>query len=186
MHKGASQPAKKKVEMVSVIKEKIKNAQSIYFTDFTNLTVREISVLRQALTQAKVTYFVIKNRLARRALLDSEFGQSFDDPASLAALFTGPTGLALGFGDPIEPGKILKKSEKIKVKGVWLENRVYVGKECEKVVALPSKKTLLTQLVTSMNQPISSLVFVLNQLISSLVYSLEEIRKKKIGGNDVK
>ncbi len=186
MRKGAKQPAKIKGEKVSLIKEKIKDAKVIYFTDFTGLSVRDITALRNDLRQAKTAYFVVKNRLARLAFLDSEFGSLFKDETDMEALFNEPVGLAIGFEDPIEPGKIMKKNAKLKVKGALIEKRIYRGKEYDQIVALPSRSQLLSQLVLSINQPIANLVYVLQQLVSSLVYSLVEIRKKKTGGNDVK
>ncbi len=186
MGKGATQPSKIKFEKVSQIREKIKDAKSIYFTDFTGLTVSDVTALRRALREAKSNYFVVKNRLAIRALKESDFGSIFKDESQVRDLFSGSTGLAMGFDDPVEPGKILKKTEKIKVKGALIENKVYRGKEYDYFISLPSRLMLLNQLVVSINQPIAGLAFSLNQLINDLVYGLDELRKKKTGGNDVK
>jgi len=183
--KGATQPTPLKLEKVSQIKDKIRDAKAIFFTDFTGLTVHEITALRRALRDAGAGYFVVKNRLAILALKGSEFSSSFADDDKVIDLFTGATGLAIGFDDPMEPGKILKKTEKIKVRGALIENRIYRGKEYEHYVSLPSRSVLLTQLVMSLNHPIANLVYTLNGLISNLVYGLEEIRKKKTGGSDV-
>ncbi len=185
MKKGAAEPAPLKLEKVSLIKDKIKDAKAIFFTDFTGLTVYEITALRRALRDAKAGYFVVKNRLARLALKGSEFSTNFAEDDQVRDLFTGATGLAIGFDDPLEPGRILKKTEKIKVRGALIENRIYRGKEYEYYVSLPPRPVLLTQLVMSINQPIVNLVYTLNGLISNLVYGLEEIRKKKTGGSDV-
>ncbi|MEO0225794.1 MAG: hypothetical protein ABIL05_02455, partial [candidate division WOR-3 bacterium] len=120
------------------------------------------------------------------ALKESEWGPVFGNDSQMANLFVGPTGLVMGYDDPVEPGKILSKTTKIKVKAALIENKIYQGKEYEYFVSLPSRATLLGQVVVSINQPLFNLVFVLNQLVAGLVYALDDLRKKKTGGSDVK
>jgi len=56
-----------KERLVTELSDKLKNAQSLYYTDFTGLNVKRMTELRRRLKRVGVDYVVIKNTLALRA-----------------------------------------------------------------------------------------------------------------------
>src|SRR2546422_5627449 len=80
----------------------LRNASTVYVTDFTGLDVAKITQLRRRLRLAGggTDFVVVKNTLARRALADAQV-------PGLEAHLAGPTGLVLTGADPIAAAKVL-------------------------------------------------------------------------------
>src|SRR5689334_23719764 len=105
-----------KEQIVNDLSEKLKSAQSLYYTDFTGLNVKRMTELRRRLKRAGVDYVVIKNTLALRAVNESGL---------VGEKLRGPTGLVLG-KDPVAAAKVLTDfakefEQKHAVKGGLLE-----------------------------------------------------------------
>jgi len=60
-----------KEQLVIELKEKMKGATALYYTDFTGLNVKRMTDLRRRLRKANVEYVVIKNTLALIAVKDT-------------------------------------------------------------------------------------------------------------------
>ena len=95
-------PTELKVEKIEDLSRKLSEAQSIYLADYTGLNVAAATELRRSLRQADVNYEVVKNRLAKLAVEKVGLQQ-------LGEYLNGPTAMAFGLGDPIEPARILQK-----------------------------------------------------------------------------
>jgi len=57
-----------KEALVTGLRDRMKGASSLYYTDFTGLNVKQMTDLRRRLRKAGVEYVVIKNSLAQRAV----------------------------------------------------------------------------------------------------------------------
>src|ERR687893_3033461 len=86
-----------KQQLVTELREKIKGARALYYTDFTGLNVKRMTELRRRLRKAGVEYVVIKNTLALRAVNESGL---------TAQRLRGPTGIVVG-NDPVAGAKVL-------------------------------------------------------------------------------
>src|ERR687884_1347803 len=86
-----------KEELVAELKEKIRSAPALYYTDFTGLNVKRMTDLRRRMRKANVEYVVIKNTLALRAVNESGL---------VADRLRGPTGLVIA-KDPVSAAKVL-------------------------------------------------------------------------------
>ena len=75
-----------KEALVAELRDKIKGATALYYTDFTGLNVKRMTELRRTLRKANVEYVVIKNTLALRAVNDSGL---------VGERLRGPTGLVV-------------------------------------------------------------------------------------------
>jgi len=170
-----------KEQSVSEIKKMLDKASSIYFTDFTGLTVAETNSFRDELFNAKVDYKVLKNTLIKKALEGNEkFGGQAD---SLTAQLKGPTGIIFAYDDPVSPAKIIKKffdkGEKPKLKIAVIESIAYEGKKLNELAALQSKPELIASIVGSLHSPISVIVNTLNAVLRDLASVIEEVSKKQ-------
>src|SRR5437764_15495455 len=86
-----------KEQLVVELKEKIKGASALYYTDFTGLNVKRMTELRRRLRKAGVEYVVIKNTLALRAVNESGL---------VGSRLKGPTGVVVT-KDPVAAAKPL-------------------------------------------------------------------------------
>lgn len=172
---------KDKEQEVLDIKERLNKASSLYFTDFTGLTVAETNQFRDELFTAKVDYKVLKNTLVKKAL---EGNEKFAAQAeSLTANLKGPTGVIFAYDDPVSPAKIIKKffdkGEKPKLKVAVIENVSYDSKRLNELAALQSKPELISSIIGSLHAPISGIVHTLNAVIGNLASIIEEVAKKQ-------
>src|SRR5918912_2406489 len=107
-----------KEQLVAELKEKIKSAPALYYTDFTGLNVKRMTDLRRRMRKANIEYVVIKNTLALRAVNESGL---------VAERLRGPTGLVVA-KDPVAAAKVItdfakENDAKPSVKGGMFEGR---------------------------------------------------------------
>ncbi len=57
-----------KEQIISEVKEQVARAKSMFFADFTGITVEEVNELRREFRKSNVGYRVVKNTLVRKAL----------------------------------------------------------------------------------------------------------------------
>src|SRR5690349_25161128 len=105
-----------KDQLVAELKDKIKSAPALYYTDFTGLNVKRMTDLRRKLRKANVEYVVIKNTLALRAVNESGL---------VADRLRGPTGLVVA-KDPVTAAEVVQdfakeNDQKPTVEGGMLE-----------------------------------------------------------------
>jgi large subunit ribosomal protein L10 len=171
-------PKPEKEQAVSVLEERLKKSKALVFTDFHGLSASEMVELRRELRQHGLEYRVVKNSVAR--LATERLGIKDTD-----SYFRGPTGLCIGYDDPVLAFKIshalTKKFERYKIKGGVLEGVVVSAAEAEQLANLPSRHELLAMLVNTMQAPIQQLASVLQAVIRDFVSVLDEVRKKREG-----
>lgn len=165
-----------KEQLVNEIKEKLQKAVSMVLVDYRGLNVEEVTELRKKSREAGVEYKVYKNTLMTRAF--DELGiTGFED------YLTGPNAIALGFGDPVIPAKIMsdfaKNHDKLEIKVGMIENKVLSLEDVKALADLPSKEVLVAQVLGGLNAPITGFVNVLQANIRNLVYALDAIKEKQ-------
>lgn len=172
-------PQPEKIIKVDAITESLKQAKGVFLTDFSGLTVRQITQLRREFRKADVGYLVVKNTLAERSC--REVGME-----AMIPFLSGPTGLALAFKDPVAPVRIIfdflkhnKEKGKPEIKGAIVEGQMLNAKEAEAIKDLPSRDQLIAQVVGGISSPLYGLVGGLNALITKLVYTLDAIKEQK-------
>ncbi len=165
-------PSQKNVEYIDKLKERLKDGKAFYFTDFTGLAVKNMEILRRELRKNNATYVILKNTLGYLAMKDMGFEDS-----SIQELFTGPTGLAVTFDDPVSLAKILSNTENLKLKGGFVEGEFLDKTKIIAYAKIPPKEVLYSQLLGSMNV-ISDFVYVLESIVRNLMFTLEAIKDK--------
>ncbi|MGE5859458.1 MAG: 50S ribosomal protein L10 [Ignavibacteria bacterium] len=165
-----------KTEIISEVKEMIKNSSAIYLTDYSGITVADISTIRNEFRKEGVRYKVIKNTLFKRAL---EEAGKYD---KLADHLIGMTGYAFASDNPVAPAKIIKKyndaSQKLSLKACYIENQYYDGNKLNEIASLPSKNDIIAGILASINSPASGIVGTINAVFSNLVSVIDQISKK--------
>jgi large subunit ribosomal protein L10 len=165
-----------KEKTVNELKEKFSVTKSVFLTDFRGLNVEEMSKLRRELKKGRAEYRVTKNTLIRMAAQQSGLEK-------IADYLKGPTGLVFSYQDPVTPAKVLyeihQKTEKPKIKAIWMEGRLFGGNYLKRLATLPPKEVILAQILGSLNAPLANFVGTLQGVLRNLGRVIEAIREAK-------
>ncbi|HXD23727.1 MAG TPA: 50S ribosomal protein L10 [Gemmatimonadaceae bacterium] len=139
-----------KEELVRGLKKKMEGADALYYTDFTGLTVKNMTALRRSFRKAGVEYVVIKNSLALRAVNESGL---------LAPKLKGPTGVVIA-KDAIIAAKTLtdfakKNEDRPSVKGGLYEGAAIDAATVKKLALMPTRDEALGQFLGYLNSMLS-------------------------------
>ena len=150
-----------KAPIIDEIKGYVDKASAAVLVDYRGLTVEEDTRLRKALREAGVVYKVYKNTYLKRAFEGSVFTE-------LNQHLEGPTAIAFGIEDATAPARVLaefaKKAPKLEFKGGVVEGVYYDVKGLEKVAQIPSRETLISKLLGSLQSPVANMARVLKQI----------------------
>ncbi|MCL1820955.1 MAG: 50S ribosomal protein L10 [Oscillospiraceae bacterium] len=168
---------KQKQEFVAELSEKLKNSGAGVLVDYRGISVDDDTKLRRELRAGGVEYTVVKNTLLKRAFENVGFDEMCPQLKEMSAL-------AIGGEDQIAPAKILsgyakKANGKFKIKAGYVDGRVISAEDVTALAELPSRETLIAQMLGGLNAPISGLVNVLNGNIRGLVVALNAIAEQK-------
>ncbi|HLF14214.1 MAG TPA: 50S ribosomal protein L10 [Bacteroidota bacterium] len=166
-----------KEQIIAAVKQRAGRAKSMFFADFTGITVEQVSELRREFRKSNVDYQVVKNTLARKALAEIA---GFD---KVAGHLRQPTAIAFGYDDPVAPAKIIRKfrekNDKLRVKVCVLENRVYEGAQLDDIAKLPTRNEIIAGILGCIQSPASGLVGAINAVVRDLVSVIDAVEKKK-------
>ena len=147
-------------ETVESLSALLKDTPHVYVTDFTGMTVLRMTEFRRRLRAAGVSYVVVKNTLAQRALAANGI-------TGLDEHLAGPTGLVLT-KDPLAAAKILgefaKEFERPAVKAGLVDGKTVAPAHVKRLGEIPSREVLLAQIAGSMNGILYSFVGALEAL----------------------
>ena len=165
-----------KEQLVTNLKDKLTNAQSLYYTDFTGLNVKRMTELRRRLKRAGVDYVVIKNTLALRAVNESGL---------VGEKLTGPTGLVVG-KDPVAAARVLTEfakefEDKPAMKGGMLQGKAISNAQLKRMASLPSREQMLADLAAGMQSPMAAFVGALSGLFYTFAGALDALKSQREG-----
>jgi large subunit ribosomal protein L10 len=145
-----------KEQLVVELKEKMKGAAALYYTDFNGLNVKRMTDLRRKLKKAGVEYVVIKNTLALRAVNESGLPQT---------ALKGQTGVVIA-SDAIAAAKVLtdfakENDQRPSVKGGVYEGAAVDAAMVKKLALLPTRTEGLGQFLGAINGVLSMFVLTL-------------------------
>ena len=165
-----------KAEQVELLTEKLRNAKVALLTDYRGLTVTQLQELRGKLRTGDVEYRVVKNTLARRAA-------DAAGVADLKAELEGPVAIAFGYDDLSLPSKLINEFVrttrlKLDVKGGLVEGRVFSPDQVKQLADLPSRDTLLAQLLGTLQSPVAQLVGIMQTPVQQLLGVLDAYKSK--------
>lgn len=166
-----------KQKIVSEVSEKLSRSVSCIIVDYKGITVSQDNKLRADLRSNNIEYFVIKNNLLKRALIEAGF-PAIDD------FLKGASSIALSYDDPVAPAKTIcdysKKLDSVfNVKVGFIDKKIIDASAINDLAKLPSKETLIAMTLYGLNAPITGLANVLNANIRNLAVLISEISKQK-------
>jgi len=160
-----------KQEIVDDLKKQLEGANVLYYTDFTGLNVKGMTELRRRLRRAGVSYVVLKNTLAARAVSDAGL---------TGTRLRGPTGVVIG-KDAITAAKVLtefakENEQKPGVKGGLLAGRPIDAAQVKRLASMPTREQMLADLGAGLQSPLAAFVGALSGLLSMFVGGLTALR----------
>jgi len=165
-----------KAEQVEEIAERLKKAKVAILTDYRGLTVTQLQDLRTRLRGGEVEYRVVKNTLARRAA--EAAGHK-----ALESELKGPVAIAFGYDDLGTPAKLLNEfirttRLKLEIVGGLVEGRVFSPEQVKQLADLPSRESLIAQLLGTLQSPVGQLVGIMQTPVQQLIGVLNAYKDK--------
>lgn len=146
-----------KAQVIAQLNERFGEAGVVVVARYTGMTVSDMSKLRSQMRAVGASFKVAKNRLAKRALEGT-------GTEAMAALFTGPTGVAIS-ADPVAAPKVAaayaKENAKFVILGGALGKTVLDAKGIEALATLPSLDELRAKLIGLLQAPATKVAGVL-------------------------
>jgi large subunit ribosomal protein L10 len=168
-----------KSQFVDEIQQKLADARAFYVTDFTGLSVKQITEFRSRLRKQGVEYMVVKNTLAKRALAELEL-------SDVAEFFTGPTGLVIGREDAVTAAKVLTDfarefDNRPAIKAGVVERKGVAAEQVKQIANLPPREVLLAQLAGGLQAPMARLAGGMSQMMAGFVRAVDALRQQREG-----
>lgn len=164
-------PTPEKVETVEEFKRRLDGVRTVLVTEYRGLTVQQLSDLRKQLRGVSAQYKVVKNRLARLAMTDS-------DLSKLGPHLKGPTGMVISKEDPVAVAKALhafaRTNQALAIKAGFVEGQVLPAAELKALSELPTKDAIRAQIIAAIEGPLAQLVGLLQASQRDLAYVLSE------------
>ncbi|HET8655375.1 MAG TPA: 50S ribosomal protein L10 [Longimicrobiaceae bacterium] len=165
--------------VIDALQQKLDGASAFYLTDFTGMSVKQVTEFRSRLRKQGVEYVVVKNTLAQRAVSAIEL-------PDIAGFFTGPTGLVIGQADAVTAAKVLTEfarefDNKPAVKLGVVERKQVGPEQVKRLAELPPKEVLLAQLAGGLQAPMARLAGDMQSLIAGLARAVDALRQQREG-----
>lgn len=164
-----------KQTVVSEVAAKLGNAQAVIVAEYRGLDVGRITDLRAKARNSGVYLRVLKNTLARRAVIGTPFEK-------LADQMVGP--LMYGIAqDPVAGAKTLsefaKDNERFVIKGGAMPNSLMSATDIKALATMPSRDELIATLLGTMQAPVAKFVRTMNEVPTGFVRVLAAVRDQK-------
>ncbi len=167
--------AEKKV-VVAEVAEVAGTAHSAVAAVYRGLTVAEIDDLRAKARAGNVYLRVVKNSLARRALVGTEF-ECMNEGLS------GPLLLAFSREDPGSAARVLrdfaKANDKLVIKLAAVGGQLLPISDIGRLADLPTRDEAISLLMAAMKAPAEKLARTLNEVPGKLVRTVAAVRDKQ-------
>lgn len=163
----------KKETLVSELSELLGAAKMTAFASYETLSVADLQELRRAAREANVTIKVVKNRLVRVALQQSDALKNVDTTPLKGQLL-----YAISAEDEVAPAQALanfaKTHDALKLTGaISAEGKLLDESEVKALALLPSKNEMIAQVIATLNSPVNDVMSGLSGNLHALLDGVE-------------
>ncbi|MCB9084679.1 MAG: 50S ribosomal protein L10 [Bdellovibrionaceae bacterium] len=167
-----------KAQEISQISERFARAKAAFLVDFKGLTVEEVTSLRKQLHPLQSEMRVVRNTLARRALMDHPESES-----ALKDQFVGTNAIVFAYDDVSAPAKLLadfsKDVEELQVKSGVMDGTALDEARIKYLATLPSKEQLRAQFLGLLQAPMGKFVRTLEAVPGGFARVLSAYKDKQ-------
>lgn len=139
-----------KQEVVAELAEVAATAHSLVAAEYAGTTVAQMTAMRRKARETGVFLKVVKNTLASRAVVGTEFEVVKD-------ALTGPLLYAFSTEEPGAAGRLIKEfakgNDKLKAKVVSVEGKLFPAEHVEVLASLPTREQALAMLARVLAEP---------------------------------
>jgi large subunit ribosomal protein L10 len=163
--------------IINSLAENLETYSHFYLTDTAQLNAADTSALRRACFNREIKMIVVKNKLLKRALEQSE--RNFEE---LFGVLKGSTSIMFSNTGNV-PAKLIKefrkKSDKPVLKGAYVEESFYLGdNQLDLLVAIKSKNELIGDVIAMLQSPMMNVMSALQSGSNTLHGVLETLSNK--------
>jgi large subunit ribosomal protein L10 len=141
-----------KQEVVAELAEVAAKAHSLVAAEYAGTTVEQMTAMRKKARESGVFLKVVKNTLASRAVVGTEFEVVKD-------ALTGPLLYAFSTEEPGAAGRLIKEfaktNDKLKAKVVSVEGKLLPAAHVDVLASLPTREQALAMLARVLAEPAS-------------------------------
>ncbi|MBM4443603.1 MAG: 50S ribosomal protein L10 [Candidatus Rokubacteria bacterium] len=164
-------PTQEKVETIEEFKGALDGVKTVLVTEYRGLTVQQLSDLRKQLRAVSAKYKIVKNRLAKLAMTDS-------DLSKLGPHLKGPTGMVISKEDPVAVAKAVhtfaRTNQALAIKAGFIDGQVLPAGELKALSELPSKEAIRAQIIGAIQGPLVQLASLLQAAPREIAFVLSE------------
>ena len=164
---------------VNDIREGFSNNKVTFLLSYSAISSYQMSSLRKELKGLGARVRVTKNRLAKIALKElkqEEFGTKIG--GQIAFVWSDEDSSAISK----TLTKFVKECQGIVIKGAVLDGNLLTADDIKRLADLPSREVLLSQLLATIQSPVSRLLSAFNAKSQDLLSILKQLSEKKEGG----
>ena len=167
-----------KTAILEEVHTQLQEANSVYLTNFSGLSVEESNELRGKFKGSNIEYRVIKNTLLKRAM------EQIGGYEELYDKLEGPTAVAFST-EPAAPARVIKdfseasKKDLPALKGAFIDGAIYGADSLDVLASLKSKSELISDILGLLMAPMSNVVGAMQGQGSTLVGAIKTIAEGK-------
>ncbi|VAW95139.1 LSU ribosomal protein L10p (P0) [hydrothermal vent metagenome] len=162
--------------IVTEVSEVAASALSAVTAEYSGISATEMTDLHAKSRDNGVYLRVVKNTLAKRAVLGTEF-------ECMADSFSGPLVMAFSQEDPGAAARVMKdfakENSKLVVKSLSVGGQLLGPQELDRLASLPTKDQAIAMLMSVMQAPISKFVRTLAEPHTKLVRTIAAVGDQK-------
>ena len=147
-----------KAEIIEVLSNEFKDAQSVIFCDYKGLSVSELEGLRKSARAKEIKVQVVKNTLATISLANAE----------LNGIDLKDTNILVWGEDSVAASKVVsdfaKDNKKFVIKSAYIDREVADTAKVEAFAKLPGREELLGMLAATWMAPVTNFTIGLDAL----------------------
>jgi large subunit ribosomal protein L10 len=165
-----------KEQIINMLHDKFSKAYFTVLLNFKGMDVAEFTELRRKLVGSSVDFQVLKNTLAKKAIINTEI-------VKMESYFQGQTAVATCNTDSLVGLKILdqfsKENKSLAFKAAVIDGNIISKEDIRKFIDLPSRDVLLSLLLNTLKSPSAQLLKIFTGHISGLVNILINVKESK-------
>lgn len=167
-----------KAQEITLLSERFKKSKAAFLVDYKGMTVESVTKLRKILRPVEAEMRVVRNTLARRALMDHP-----EMEKAIADSFVGTTAVVFAYNDPSAPAKTLtefaKEVEILQIKTGVMEGQKLDEAGIKVLASLPTKPELQAKLLGVLSAPMTKFLGTLQAAPAGFVRVVNAYKEQK-------